>query len=952
MRFFDNSLFLLIALDALNCPALDAARDFAAADKSFGTGLVPIFQKYCYECHGNGKSKGDLALDSYKSTADVLADPEEWKTLHEYVQTYQMPPADKPQPTQAERDRVTAWIDSELFKIDPAHPDPGRVTIHRLNRAEYDNTIRDLAGVDFHPADDFPPDDSGYGFDNIGDVLSLPPLLMEKYLAAADKILDQAIPTAPVQSAVYRVPATLAEIGFNALGDRGDGWVHLISLEEDDVAVELPVVAGDYLVRVQAFCTPTGGAVVGGGSADPALFTNPPPTKISIMVNDTFVQNFEVTTDEASPGIYEARVGVTTGKQRFRAAARRERGGSNELFMLNGRIGGQQPGNIFVKWIEVEGPLPCATRNFTAAKLSAAGGGKLLDNGDRLLEGNGRVSVAISATNESDYILRAQAYANQAGRDPARMEFLVDGKPVGTFDVLAPGNMRALPGQRIFSPALLLPQPRFYEFKTRLSPGEHQFSAAFINGFSDPTNSNPNLRSRNLVIRSLEVADLSGPVLIPPMSETMQAYFAKPPPPGNERESARAILGQFAFHAWRRPVAPDELDRLMKLYDLAEQHGEQFVDSVKLSMKAVLVSPLFLFRGEIQPDPDQPDSVHPVDEFALASRLSYFLWSSTPDDELLNLAKAGKLRSNLDAQVKRMLASPKAAALAENFAGQWLEFRLLPTIQPDRTMFTNFDATLATAMQKETYLFFSHIMRENRSVLEFLTADYTFVNGRLAKFYGIPNVDGDDFQKVSLDGTHRRGVLTQGGVLLLTSNPTRTSPVKRGKWVLENLLGMPPPPPPPDVPNLDDKSRNLTGTLRDQMVQHRANPVCASCHARMDPIGFSLENFDAIGKWRDKDGGTPVDASGKLISGEKFNGASELTTILAGKKRDDFFRCLSGKMLTYALGRGLENYDNPATDKMVKELNGNPRFSSLVLDVVNSVPFQMQRGEGERLAEK
>jgi hypothetical protein len=586
------------------------------------------------------------------------------------------------------------------------------------------------------------------------------------------------------------------------------------------------------------------------------------------------------------------------------------------------------------------------------AKLGSAGGGKLLDTGDRLLDNNGKVSVSINATNDGDYILRAQAYANQAGTEPARMEFLVDGRPVTTFDVLAPGTMKVLPGQRLFSPALLLPQPQSYEFKTKLPPGEHQFSAAFINGFSDPTNSNPNLHNRNLVIRSLELADLSAPVLIPPMSETMQAYFARPPAPGNERETAREILGRFAFRAWRRPVAPDELDRLMKLYDLASQNGLQFVESVKLPMKAVLVSPLLLFRGEIQPDPDQPESVHPVDEFALASRLSYFLWSSMPDDELLNLAQSGKLRANLDAQVTRMLASAKASALTENFAAQWLEFRLLPTIQPDKTMFTNFDATLATDMQKETELFFEHILRENRSVLDFLTADYTFVNGRLAKFYGMPGVDGEDFQKVSLAGTHRRGVLTQGSVLLLTSNPTRTSPVKRGKWVLENLLGTPPPPPPPDVPNLDDKSRKLTGTLRDQMVQHRQNPVCASCHARMDPIGFSLENFDAIGEWRDKDGGTPIDASGQLISGESFNGASELTIILAGKKRDDFYRCLSEKMLTYALGRGLEYYDRPAADKMVKELKNNPKFSSLVLDVVNSMPFQLQRGDGERLAQK
>jgi Protein of unknown function (DUF1592)/Protein of unknown function (DUF1588)/Protein of unknown function (DUF1587)/Protein of unknown function (DUF1585)/Protein of unknown function (DUF1595)/Cytochrome C oxidase, cbb3-type, subunit III len=952
MRITVQSFLLLIALGALNSPAADAVRASATADKTFRSDLVPLFQKYCYTCHGNGKSKGDLALDHYTNTADVLADPKEWKTLHEYLQTYQMPPDGKPQPTQAERDRITGWIDRELFKIDPTHPDPGRVTIHRLNRAEYNNTIRDLVGVDFHPADDFPPDDSGYGFDNIGDVLSLPPMLMEKYLAAADKILDQAIPTEPVKSEVHHIPATLAEVGFNALGDRGDGWVNLISLEDDDVAVEMPVTAGDYLVRVQAFCTAQGGAEIGQGSAVPIQFSNPPPTKISLMVNDTFIKNFELTTNESAPGIYEARVGVPAGKQRFRAVARRERGGANELVMLNGRIGIQQPGIIFVKWIEIEGPLPCATQVFPVAKLPATGGGKNLDNGDRLLATNGEVSVNITTPTNGDYILRAQAYANQAGDEPARMEFLVDGKPIKIFDVLAPADMKVLPGQRPFSPALLLAQPQFYEFKTKLPPGEHRFSAAFINSFSDPANSNPNLRERNLIIRSLEVANLSKPAPIPPMSEIMQTYFTKPTTQENKRAAARAILEQFTFRAWRRPVAPEELDRLMKLFDLADQNGEKFAASVKLPMKAALVSPQFLFRGEIQPDPDSPDSVHPVDEFALASRLSYFLWSSMPDDELLNLAKRGKLHANLDAQVKRMLASPKASALTENFAGQWLEIRRLPTLQPDKDLFPDFDAALGAAMQKETEMFFDNIRHEDRSVLEFLTADYTFVNGRLARFYGLTNIEGENFQKVSLAGTHRRGVLTQGSVLALTSNPTRTSPVKRGKWVLENLLGTPPPPPPPDVPNLDDKTRNLTGTLREQMVQHRANPTCAACHARMDPIGFSLENFNAVGAWRDQDGGAPVDASGQLMSGESFNGASELTQILADKKRDEFFRCLSEKMLTYALGRGLEYYDRPATDKMVKRLDSDPKFSSLVREVVDSVPFQMQRGDGDRLAAK
>jgi hypothetical protein len=397
--------------------------------------------------------------------------------------------------------------------------------------------------VDFHPADDFPVDDSGYGFDNIGDVLSLPPMLMEKYLAAADKILDQALPTTQVKSQVYHIPATLAEIGFNALGDRGDGWVNLISLEEDDVAVELPVMAGDYLIRVQAFCTPTGGMKTGLGSAVDIPVTNPPPTRIAMMVNDTFIQNFIVTTNEASPGIYEARVGVPSGRQRFRAAARRERGGSNELTMVNGRLGTQQPGVISVKWIEVEGPVPCATEHFGAATLSASGGNGLYGNGDRLLTTNGEVSAQISAAKAGEFILRAQAYAQQAGEEPARMELRVDGKPLTNFEVLAPATMKPLPRQRVFSLALLVPQPKVYAVQTKLPAGRHRFSVAFLNPFSDSTNTNPNLRVRNLVVRSLEVADLSRPAPIPPISETMRPFFCQA---AIGAEQTRPRAGDFA----------------------------------------------------------------------------------------------------------------------------------------------------------------------------------------------------------------------------------------------------------------------------------------------------------------------------------------------------------------------------------------------------------------------
>lgn len=963
MQMLSRRALSLAAFTALAglASAADAVRP-VPAHADYQKDVVPLLDKYCYECHGNGRSKGNVALDTFKTLDDIEKDRATWETVLHHVRSHEMPPDDSDVlPTQGERDVISGWIEKELFKFDPKNPDPGRVTIRRLNRAEYNNTIRDLIGVDFKPAADFPPDDSGYGFDNIGDVLSLPPVLMEKYLAAADKILDQAIVTDPIESKVQRFPASLAQVGFNAIGDRGDGWIQLISLEEDDVAVELPVsAAGDYLVRVQAFAKPTGGAMVGGGNNSfEETKGKPDPTKISIMLNDAFIQDFELTNDEAHPGVYEARVGIPAGKQRVRATVRRVHGGDNDLFMLNGRIGKQQPGIVFVKWIEVEGPLPAATRRYPANQLAVTGEGKFNASGDRILEKNGDLSTSINVTKEGDYLLRAQAYAQQAGKETTKMEFRIDGKPVKDFDVIAMANMEPLASQRVFSVTLLVPQPYVYETKVHLTPGRKNFAAAFVNDFEDPKNENPNLRDRNLIIQNLEVVDLSSAVLTPAKPAPLEELFARHAPtakkslfgkaavkPSDETAAARAILTDFIRRAWRRPAQPMEVDGLMKLYDLAAKNGDGFDARVKLAMKGVLVSPHFLFVGEPLPTLAAVNSVQPLDEFTLASRLSYFLWSSMPDDELLGLAEHGQLKANLEPQVRRMLASPKSHALVDNFAGQWLQIRSLETFAPDKSIFPDFDPALRTAMQKETELFFENVMRQDRPVFDFLTGDYTFVNARLAKFYGLTGVTGEDFQKVSLANTPRRGVLTQASILTLTSNPTRTSPVKRGKWVLENLLGTPPPPPPPNVPELDDKGRKLTGTLRQQMEQHRANPNCASCHARMDPIGFGLENFDAIGAWRDKDGDAAIDPSGQLTSGDSFGGAADLTKLLASKRSDDFLHCLAEKMLTYALGRGVEYYDHPALDQIVKDLqNDQFKFSGLIMATAKSFPFQMRRGE-------
>ncbi len=745
-----------------------------AAEAAFQTRVKPLFSQYCYGCHGE-KKKGDLDLRIYTDAASVLRDRKLFEKVLNNLESHEMPPEKKPQPTPEERKLITEWVESEIFRCDCDHPDPGRVTIRRLNRAEYDNTIRDLVGVDFHPAEDFPADDSGYGFDNIGDVLSLPPIMLEKYLAAAERILDKAI-------------------------------------------------------------------------------------------------------------------------------------------------------------VADQRPRP-ATRRFQAADLDGSAPGDALDGGARMLAREGDIFAPADFPQDGEYLIRARAYGQQAGPEPAKMSFSLDGKEITRFEVKVEENA-----------------PEIYEAKVKVEAGKRKFSAAYLNNYVNPKDPNPKNRDRNLIIEYLEVVNISGPVA-PVIPESHKRIFFRQPTPETKTQVAREVIGSFARRAYRRPVTEDELNRLMKLFDRADKDGENFESSVQVALEGVLVSPHFLFRGETQPDPGNPAAIHRIDDYALASRLSYFLWSTMPDDELFAQAKRKTLRKNLEAEVRRMLTDPKSKALVDNFAGQWLQLRNLKLVAPDKKTFPEFDDGLRDAMQQETELFFSNIIREDRSVLEFLTADYTFLNERLARFYGINDVKGDEFRRVSLKGTPRGGLLTQASVLTVTSNPTRTSPVKRGKWVLENLLGTPPPPPPPDVPLLKEGGV-LTGSLRQRMEQHRENPTCASCHARMDPIGFGLENFDGIGTWRERDGDFAIDPAGKLVTGESFNGVGDLKSILLKNKRDDFVHCLSEKMLTYALGRGLEYYDKCALDQITKRLAKNhDRFSALVLEVVKSTPFEMRRGEAEQVAQ-
>jgi mono/diheme cytochrome c family protein len=753
--------------------AAEPSRKAAAkpADKTFDEKIKPFLATYCNACHNAEKNAGGVALDVYLIEAHARKDRKVWESVHQKVAAGDMPPKKKSQPGKDEKAVFLNWIETSLTKVDCTAPkDPGRVTLRRLNRVEYNNTIRDLCGVDFKPAEDFPSDDVGYGFDNIGDVLSLQPILLEKYMAAADKILNTAI-------------ASLAGIRSEKQTQR--------------------------------------------------------------------TQQLQVTPRSA------------------KIKEQNERG--RDVFKIE---------------LKTDGAAFIEKFHFPA---------------------------------DGEYYVRVRAWGKADGGEAPKVALRVDGKDVKVASVSAAQG-----------------KPETVEGKLRVENGERRIAAVLTN----PSDT----RGRVLGIDAIEVEGPIGGGSRPLPDSTKLILVTIPKADGEKVAAAEKILSGFARRAYRRPVKPDELQRLMRLYTLADGEGEPFEVAIKLPLKAVLVSPNFLFR--VEDDPKDPDAGRLLNDFELASRLSYFLWSTMPDDELSHLAERGELRKPgvLEGQVRRMLKDPRSSALVENFAGQWLMLRNIRSLSPDRGHFRDWDEELRGAMIRETELFFEHVVRDDRSVLEFLDANYTFVNGRLARHYEIPGVRGPEFVKVTLPDNRRGGIVTQASVLTVTSNPTRTSPVKRGKWVYENILGLTAPPPAPDVPELPPVGQ-LKGTLRQQMEQHRANPNCAVCHAKLDPLGFGLENFDAIGKWRDTDNRQKIDASGVLPGGEKFSGPAELRKVLLGKA-DGFRHCLAEKLMTYALGRGLEYYDKCTLDEVVTKLTrGGDKFSVLVSSIVESDPFQKRRGK-------
>ena len=734
-----------------------------------------LLDRYCVTCHNERLRTAGLTLDA-ADPARVAEAPAIWEKVARKLRTGMMPPAPRPRPDAAAYAGIVSYLETALDHAADISPDPGRPAVQRLNRTEYVNAVRDLLALQVDGRTLLPADESGYGFDNIGDVLSVSPGLLERYLLAAARISRQAVgdPTLRPAAAIYRTSPLLAQDGRVSedlpFGSRGGLAVrHHFPLD------------AEYEIRV---------ALRGRARAG---------HRLEVRLDRERVRVFDLTGREP----LEVRIPVTAGTRLLGAAFVEEMGRS---LPVDGR----------------PAPPPITSFAFTL-------------------------------------------YPNAPSVE--RIEV------IGPYDGRTPGD----------------------------TPSRRAIFICYPNEISD------------------------------------------------ELPCAERILASLARRAYRRPVTATDTAPLLAAFEAGRNAGDNFDDGIRWAIEALLVSPKFLFRVERDAPDTTPGGPYRIVDLDLASRLSFFLWSSIPDDELVDLAAGGELSDPavLERQVRRMLADPRSQALVENFAGQWLYLRNLRSATPDTTRFPEFDDNLREALRRETELLFGTQLREDRSVHDLLRADYTFVNERLARHYGIPNVYGNHFRRVRHGDDKRPGLLGHGSILTVTSYPHRTSPVLRGKWLLENLLGAPPPPPPPDIPELGEEGTAAApATMRERMAQHRASPACATCHAKIDPLGFALENFDAVGRWRAGEPGaaTAIDASGTLPDGAPFDGpAAFRDALLREPWATEFATTVTEKLLTYALGRGLDHRDAPAVRRILRYARDDDhRWSSLILGIVESKPFQMR----------
>ena len=774
------ALAAAIYFSAVTLPAQNTPLPSAVATAHRAT-----LNTYCVGCHGGPTPSAGLHLDTL-DTASFETNGGTWEKMARKLRYREMPPAGIRRPDAATYDALVKYIETGRDRLAEVKPNPGRPTLHRLNRTEYGNAVRDLLALEIDVAELLPADDIGYGFDNIGDVLQVSPVLLERYLSAARKISRAAVgdTTMPVSYQTYTIPHGLIQadrLGEAApVGSRGGTIVrHLFPVDgEYEISVALQRSRDDEYLGLER------------------------ERKLDLRLDDQRLQLFTIAENKKK---------VVLGA-------------------------GTRPD----AHLKIRMPVKAGTRELAATFLK-----------DTMLQ---------------------EGIIERVRDDVVQTYF----EGVGSITVAGPFNVQG-PGDTV---------------------------------------------TRNRI------------------------FVCHPSGAAEEQACATKILSNLAHRAYRRPAGAGDMTQLLALYKEGAQYGG-FESGVRLALQKVLVSPEFLFREEVDPPGAAPGTVYKISDIELASRLSFFLWSSIPDDQLLAVAESGRLSdpSVLQGQVKRMLADPRSQALVKNFSGQWLYLRNVARISPDTAAFPNFDENLRQALAKETELLIESQVREDRSVADLLSTDYTFLNQRLAEHYGIKGIYGNEFRRVKLEDPNRYGLLGQASILTVTSYPNRTAPTIRGKWVLEQLLGTPPPPPPPNVPSLKDDATAQKLTMRQRMEQHRANPTCAACHRQMDPLGFALENYDGLGSWRvsTAPGSGPIDSSGTLPDGTAFNGPAGLREVLM-KKQDQFVETFTERLLTYALGRGVEEYDHAALRKIAHEAAAdNQKWSSIILGIVNSTPFQMRR---------
>ncbi len=777
-----------------------------------------LLNEYCITCHNEKLKTGGLALD--KLDLDQIAgNAETWEKVVRKLRAGMMPPAGARRPSRAALDAFAGFVEGALDRSAAAHPNPGRTPLHRMNRGEYANAIRDLLAVDVEPSTLLPADDSSNGFDNIADVLGVSPALLERYVSAAAKISRLAVgdpETAPLD-VTYTVKGDLTQTGTIdglPLGTRG-GTVLQHNFPLD----------GEYSIKL-SLTKLSFGQVFGEGAEGQEVEVTLNGQRVKMYKLDE-VPMFFMREKPGSPFPLEPLSDPQEERLKMTPDIRLE-------FRLNVKAGPQTLGVAF------------------------------LQKGYAAIED--LVHRPIASTKDPNIGMQ---YGYTAVPHLARVDI------TGPYNATGPGDT---PSRR-------------------------------------------------------------------------RIFVCRPDASADEIPCARRILSNLVRRAFRRAPADADLESLLSFYQQERTRTGRFESGIEMALRRILADPEFVFRFEPAPANVAPNTPYRINDTELASRLSFFLWSSVPDDELLNVAIQGKLHDPgvLERQTRRMLADSRARALVTNFAGQWLYLRELKNANPDSREFPDFDDNLRQAFQRETEMLFDSILREDRPVLDLLDADYTFVNERLAKHYGIPGIYGPDFRRVPVPIDARRGLLGQGSMLLVTSNANRTSPVQRGKWILENLLGSPPPLPPPNVPPLKENSNESTvASVRERMEEHRANPVCAGCHKIMDPIGLALENFDGVGQWRTTDSGSVIDASGQLVDGTRLDGPASLRKALLDRS-EAFVGSMTEKLLMYGVGRETRYYDMPVVRAVMRDAARNRyRFSDLVLGIVRSAPFQMRVKEAPK----